>query len=166
MLIDVNHESKLKKEGYGQFNTATCWLACYRMLYKWKSEEESKIKPAMEKAGLKFSDLCTRGVYPEEWPTAGSSLGMCGWAGSSVKTWDDEQIVYALKGYGPLFYTWDYGQSGHALLVVGFDKGNGQFKVYNPYNRFEVGTVDVEYMTGPTFRSKLHNDRWALQAWF
>ncbi len=35
MLIDVNHEGKLKKEGYGQYNTATCWLSCYRMIYKW-----------------------------------------------------------------------------------------------------------------------------------
>jgi len=58
------------------------------------------------------------------------------------------------------------GLRQHALLVVGFDSKNEQFKVYNPYNRFEVGTVDVELMTGDMFRSKQLRARWVLQAWW
>ena len=166
MLIDVNHESKLKKQGYGQYSTTTCWLACYRMLYWWRDCDESVIVGKLEAAGLSIKELRVRGIDPSELPTAWSALGMCGWDGRLVKAWDLEQIVYALDGYGPLFFTWDYGSSGHALLVVGFDKGNKQFKVYNPYNRFEVGTVDVEWMTADMFRSKLLKARWALQAWW
>jgi len=166
MLIDVNHESKLSKQGYGQFNTTTCWLACYRMLYRWKDRDEGKILGKLEAAGLSVKDLRARGIDPRELPTAGSALGMCGWDGRLAKAWDLEQIVYLLHDYGPLFFTWDYGSSGHALLIVGFDSRNQQFKVYNPYNRFEVGTVDVEWMTADMFRSKLLKARWALQAWW
>ena len=166
MLIDVDYEKKLKKEGYGQYNTTTCWLACYRMLYYWKNKDETKIPGKLTAAGLNYKDMCKRGIYVEEWPVAGSALGMCGWEGRLVKAWDDEQLVYALKGYGPMFFTWDYGKSGHALLVVGFEAKLSQFKIYNPYNRFEVGTVDVEWSKPDQLRDKLHKGRWALQAWY
>lgn len=166
MLIDVNHEGKLKKEGYGQYNTATCWLSCYRMIYKWAGKDETTIPGKLTAAGLDYKELCKRGVYIEEWPTAGSALRMCGWEGRLVKAWDDEQLVYALQGYGPLFFTWDYGSSGHALLIVGFEAKMKKFKIYNPYNQFEVGTVDVDWSTASQLREKLHKARWALQAWY
>jgi hypothetical protein len=41
-----------------------------------------------------------------------------------------------------------------------------QGRLDNPYNRFEVGTVEVEWMTADMFRSKLLKARWALQAWW
>jgi hypothetical protein len=166
MLIDVNHESKLQKEGYGQFNTATCWLACYRMLFKWADRDQNTIASKLNTAGLNYKDLCTRGIQIEELPVAGSALGMCGWEGRRVKIWDDEQLVYALKGYGPLFFTWDYGSSGHALLIVGFEKKMNLFKVYNPYNQFSPGIVEVEWATAAQLREKLHKARWAMQAWY
>lgn len=164
MLIDVNHESKLQKEGYGQFNTATCWLSCYRMLYFWGGKDASTIPSKLNKAGLQYKDLCTRGILIEELPVAGSALGMCGWEGQRVKVWDVEQLVFALKGYGPLFFTWDYGASGHALLIVGFEKKMNYFKVYNPYNRFAPGIVEVEWATAKQLFDKIHKARWALQA--
>jgi hypothetical protein len=166
MLYDVNHETKLKKEGYGQYNTATCWLSCYRMLFKWKGQVETGIRGKLESAGLDYAAMCRRGVYREELPTAGSALAMCGWDGKLVQVWSDEQVLYVLDGYGPLFFTWDHGQSGHALLVVGFDAGSKLFKIYNPYGTYPVGEVEVEWMTGQQFRAKLLRARWALQAWY
>jgi hypothetical protein len=166
MLYDVNHETKLKKEGYGQYNAATCWLSCYRMLFKWKGQAETGIREKLEAAGLDYPAMCRRGIYREELPTAGSALATCGWDGKLVQAWSVEQIIYVLDGYGPLFFTWDYGRSGHALLVVGFNAGDGLFKIYNPYGRFPVGEVEVEWMTDRQFRSKLLRARWALQAWY
>lgn len=162
MLIDVLHQ--VPKEGYGQFNTATCWLASYRMLYAWWQHDERSIPTRLGGAGLDYKALCLRGIYPEEWPRAGASLGLCGWEGRLVKAWDDEQIVYALKGYGPLYFTWDYGSSGHAVVIVGFDAKMKQFRVHNPYNRSEPGTVDIDWFTPDAFRERLHAGRWALQA--
>jgi hypothetical protein len=166
MLVDVNHEGKLRKDGYGQYNTATCWLSCYRMLYKWAGKDEDTIPSKLAAAGLNYKELCQRGIYGEEFPVAGSALGMCGWEGQLVKVWDDEQMVYALKGYGPLYFTKDYGSGGHALLIVGFTVKTNLFKIYNPYNQFEVGTVEVDYATPSQLRNELYKARWALQAWF
>lgn len=163
-LIDVNHI--LPKEGYGQFTSTTCWYASYRLLHAWKQADESQIRSNLEAGGLNWKELTTRGIYPEEWPVAGSRLGLCGWEGRLVKAWDDEMIVYALKGYGPLYFTWDYGSSGHAVVIGGFDKKLNQFKVWNPYNRFEPGTVEIDWFTPDAFRERLHAGRWALQAWW
>ena len=166
MSMDVDYGKKIKKEGYGQYNTTTCWLACYRMLYAWNDRDEMKIPGKLSGAGLDYKELCKRGVYIKEWPTAGSSLGMCGWEGKLVKEWSVDQLAHVLKTYGPLYFTWDYGSSGHAVLVVGYKSSTNTFKVYNPYNRFEPGLVDVDWHTGDQLRSKLHTARWALQAWY
>lgn len=166
MLIDVNHEHKLKKEGYGQYNSATCWLSCYRMIYKWAGQDETSIPSKLSAAGLNYKDLCTRGVYSEELPVAGSALKMCGWDGRTEKSKDDESLVYKLQSYGPLFFTKDLGTGGHAILIVGFSVKSGNFTIYNPYNQFQVGTVEVDYATGKGLRQELHKERWSLQAWF
>ena len=79
---------------------------------------------------------------------------------------ETENEIYALKGYGPLYFTWDYGSSGHAVVIGGFDKKLNQFKVWNPYNRFEPGTVEIDWFTPDAFRERLHAGRWALQAWW
>lgn len=162
MAIDVYHQ--VPREGYGQFNTATCWLASYRMLYAWRQADEASIRDRLEAVKLDFRELYKRGIYVDEWPLAGSALGMCGWEGRLVKAWDDEQIIYALKGYGPMYFCWDYGSSGHAVVIAGYDAKLKQFKVHNPYNRPEPGTVDVQWFTADMFRARLHAARWALQA--
>jgi hypothetical protein len=79
---------EINVEGLGQYNTSTCWLACYRMLYSWKRKDEKEIPGKIANAGLNYETLKKRGLLDEELPRAGTALGMIGRAAVAVRDYD------------------------------------------------------------------------------
>lgn len=166
MSFDVEHQ--VPQQGYGQYLATTCWYASFRMLYAWKGEDESQIGPSLAKAKLDLQQLRQRGLYPDEFPTARGALGLVGWSGRWLEQQDDGMWAHLLKGYGPLWIATEWrGESGagHAVVIVGYKAKTGVFRVHNPYNRFEPGTVELEYLTGDKLREWVIKERCALMAW-
>lgn len=167
MSFDVDHQ--VPRQGFGQYLATTCWHSSYRMLYAWKGADTGSIDGKLVKAKLVLSELRNRGLYPEEFPTAGSALGMCGWRGDWVRDQDDAMLAHLLKGYGPLWIATEWRgepRAGHAVVIVGYQAKSKVFKVHNPYNRFEPGLVELEWITGKDLRKWIIKTRWALQAWY
>lgn len=166
MGFDVQHQVPV--QGYGQYLATTCWHAAYRMLHAWKGADENGIGAALAKAKLDLLQLRQRGLYPEELPTACFALGLVGWRGDWVCEQDDGMFAHLLKGYGPLWVATEWqgkAGNGHAVVIVGYRASDGVFKVHNPYNRFEPGVVELEWLKGDQLRKWIVKERCALQAW-
>jgi len=167
MGFSVSYE--VPRHGYGQYYSTTCWYASYRMLFSWKNADEDTIAPKLKKAGLALNELKKRGLLMNEYPTAAGALGLCGWRGSWVRTQSAGMIAHILKGYGPLWAALDWrGEpgAGHAVVVVAYDDESEVFKVHNPYNRFEPGFVEVDWLKPASLRNWIQDTRFALQAWY
>lgn len=154
------------KEGYGQFNTATCWYASYRMLYAWKGWDTRAITTKLQKKGLDVPSLMRRGIFEEEFGTAMTALGLLGWKGITIYEQSPQGIGQILKEWGPMWVAFEWqgkADAGHAAVVVGYDHELQCFKVHNPYNRFEPGNVDVDWMKPWDFRAWIRSSPWAVQ---
>lgn len=166
MSFDVSHS--VPKDGYGQYYATTCWYSSYRMLHAWKQADQSAIKSKLAGAGLDLKRLWTRGLLDTEFRAAAAALGMCGWRGSWVRDQNAEMISHVLKRYGPLWAAMDWrgdAAAGHAVVIVAYDKKSEVFKIHNPYNRFQPGMVEVEWLKPQAVKDWIHDCRFALQAW-
>ena len=120
-----------------------------------------------EEVGLDVDQLFKRGLFDDEFIKAGAALGMVGWRGGYFRDLDAGQFVHILQTYGPLWVGIDNesGQSGHAVVIGGYVSDRDSLKIFNPYNRYEPGTVDIDWATPSQFQKKIHNSRFAVQAW-
>jgi len=152
-------------EGLGQYTTSTCWFACYRMLYSWKHKDEKEIPGKIAGAGLDFQTLTKRGLLDHELPRAGTALGMEGRYAGSVSAYDIPTWVDRLRTFGPHWVGIQLAASKHAVLVYGADQGLNQIFYYDPYNRFEVGTVEKGYWTPDSLKKILVMTAFSVQVW-
>ena len=151
--------------GKGQFTATTCWFASYRMLYSWKHADEKTIPNKITGAGLDFKAMTVRGIFPEELVKAGTALGMAGRAASAVRDYDLDTWSARLTAFGPHWVATQKVGIGHAIVVYGVDKEMKQLHVYDPYNRFQPGTVEKTYWTLQGMQDKLAIYPFAVQVW-
>jgi hypothetical protein len=93
---------------------------------------------------------------------------MVGWRGRWVRDQSTDMIAHVLQRYGPLWAAMDWRgdiAAGHAVVIVAYDNRSDVFKVHNPYNRFEPGMVEVDWLKPDMLRQWIHDSRFALQAW-
>jgi len=96
--------------------SSLCWLACYRMLYKWKSLDPNTIEGKLKSAGLDFDAACKRGLLPNEMRDAAKALGLAPMGfGQSISAWDLKQRLT----FSPLWLAGEWFKSSlHARLVI------------------------------------------------
>jgi Papain-like cysteine protease AvrRpt2 len=113
------------------------------MLYAWKRADEKEILTKLRNIGLDVDQLYKRGLLDDEFIKA-AALGMVGWRGSYFREVDAGQFVHILQTYGPLWVAIDndIGQSGHAVVIGAYVSEGNKLKIFNQYNRYEIGTVE------------------------
>lgn len=151
--------------GKGQFTSTTCWFSSYRMLYAWKQADEKTIPSKITGAGLDFKAMTVRGLYAEEFVKTGAALGMQGRYAQAVRDYDLDMWSHRLTAYGPHWVATQKLGNGHAVVVYGVDEKLKQLHVYDPYNRFEPGTVEKAYWTLDGMRERLAIYPFAVQVW-
>jgi hypothetical protein len=165
-MEEFDIQLNVPKDGFGQYTSTTCWFAAYRMLYAWKGKDQRTIGPALEKAGLNLKALRNRGLLESEFGTAMGALDMLGWKGITIYEQSAGNIAQLLKQWGPLWVAFEWrgeASAGHAAVLVGYDKRAKTFRVHNPYNRFEPGQVESEWLTLAQFRAWIRSAKWAVQ---
>ena len=135
------------------------------MLYSWKRKDDREIPGKITGAGLDFDAMKKRGLLEEELPRAGTALGMMGRYAGAVREYDIPTWVDRLQTYGPHWVGIQHGNSQHAVLVYGADQEVNQIFYYDPYNRFEVGTVERGYWSPDDIKKVLIVAPFAVQVW-
>lgn len=130
-----------------QEDWATCWLACYQMLFKWRGISAHGIDKILENVGIKMFDEYSNGaketgLKAKHYVTANSALGLQSLKGGEF---DQTELEYLLEKKGPIWTTMKYGKGNHNVVVIG--AGGGQVKYINPWwdveEKYEVVTCKL-----------------------
>ena len=128
----------------GQENFQQCWLASYRMHFRFHERPVGSIEDKLKGAGIDVETAKAEGLLDTEFKKAGESLGMTMWSGTKYKepagffdvglSDGCEAFLELLQG-GPLWVS-RYIKKGsyHIVLAVGYqDTSKGHIIYNNPY---------------------------------
>jgi hypothetical protein len=139
---DINHT--LDTAGMAQKTSATCWLACYKMLLKKVNAEhtDATIKSKLKLFNISFDDAYANGLHSKDWSLAAFALGFApllplqfspklntNWFGKT----SGEEAFLALLEKGPLWIgrKVDAGTS-HAIIARGYSSWENKVIWLNP----------------------------------
>jgi hypothetical protein len=116
-----------------QDNSTTCWLTCYKMLFKWRGINPEGLDNILEGIGLKkFTDEDTgtfqKGLMLKDYVTANSTLGLQSLQGGEF---NQDALEYMLEKKGPIWCTMLFGNYNHNVVVIG--AGEEQVQYINPW---------------------------------
>ena len=130
--------------GGGQATFQQCWLASYRMLYRFHKFNTNSIEDKLRGAGIDVEDAKKEGMLDTQFKEAAGALGLAGWSGTIFKkeagffdiglTDGCEAFLEVLKK-GPLWVS-RYIKKGsyHIVLATGYeDTDKGHIIYNNPY---------------------------------
>jgi hypothetical protein len=130
-----------------QANGATCWLACYQMMFKWKgiSDDAEGIKERLKGVGIPMivpapdeDGALQKGLKGKYYPTANGSVGLQSLKGGEL---DSTELDYILRKKGPIWATMKFGSINHNIVVIG--AGDGNVKYINPGSDLNLLKADI-----------------------
>src|SRR4051794_4760621 len=71
--------------GAGQATFSQCWLASFKMLYKFHNQPVSLIEQRLRGAGIDYDDALENGLSDKSFAAAGTSLNLTMWSGEKFK---------------------------------------------------------------------------------
>jgi hypothetical protein len=148
--------------GAGQATFEQCWLASFKMVYKFHNQPvdsiEAKLRPR-----INYDDSLANGLVDKSYKAAGEALGMTMWSGEKFKqpagTFDVgdtdgcEAFLEELKK-GPLWVSRYVESSYHAVVAVGYIDPAWDEPGYIIYNNPFPGpknAIEVSNMRGNIF---------------
>ena len=120
-----------------QDESKTCWLTCYKMLYKWRGINSEGLDNILDGIGIKkYRDDDTgtfqKGLMLKDYVTANSTLGLQSLQGGEF---NQDALEYMLEKKGPIWCTMLFGSYNHNVVVVG--AGEEQVMYINPWWEIE-----------------------------
>src|SRR5512140_335757 len=116
-----------------QEDSATCWYACYRMMYSYAGKSKGDLDKALETAGKLGIDIKAaklRGLLTKDYVHAAMALGLQAWIGTGTYTCDYLKWLLELT-QGPLWVAGRWKSYCHNILVYGV--GKDSVKVIDPW---------------------------------
>jgi hypothetical protein len=154
-----------------QPTSKTCWLACYRMLYKFKGRDVGDIDTAMRKA---FGDdgydsiINQTGLLDEHLAKATAALGFYGMPKTSLA--DIDKFSDYLRKSGPLMCTGTFSFNKvtglHAVIICGVDLDAKTMTMVDPYYQVSPEEVKKYPITHSVLIDKLRNVQFSNQGWW
>ncbi len=153
----------LPKQGFSQPNTATCWYACYAMMYAWKNKSIAELDQRLSNAGYNLADIKNRGLKDGEYRRVAYAVGTRDVLYTSVLNWSLEDIIDRLQRWGPIFLcTQELG--GHALVLYGANTKLKNLIAADPNSiGGDYGSAHDEYFTLSRFRGTIQPVSYAIQ---
>lgn len=156
--------------GMGQSLSTLCWYASYKMMLAWANDTTTDIKAGLAKYGLKWDELRSRGLYPEEFLRAGRAVGLMGLGVDFIKGYDYPTLRDRLRHYGPFWCAVDLEDDGviapsHAVVVYGTDEAMNTVFYMDPFKRPYDGDADPCGWTLKQFQGYLVSMPFAVQVW-
>jgi len=142
--------------GGGQATPAQCWLASFRMMYRFHNQPVESIETRLRAKGIDVDEALATGLSDKSYVAAGSALGAKGmWSGELFKnpagffdvgdTKGCEAFVAKLKD-GPLWVSRFIDGGYHATVATGYiDPGaleDGYIIFNNPWRGPNNATED------------------------
>ncbi|MFT7642508.1 MAG: hypothetical protein ACI9G1_004266 [Pirellulaceae bacterium] len=149
----------------GQFNTQTCWIACYRMLYAWNKVKDKtctdiKCYERLQKTGLNL----TSQLLITEWRRPAAALKLFGYRVSSLRNFDTFQ--YIMSKCGPFWCAGDFiaGGGGHVILVTAAYGEDQRIRIIDPWQVHQGTTSELRDFSYWT--KNIKNAPYAVQMWW
>jgi Papain-like cysteine protease AvrRpt2 len=119
--------------GLAQDDSTTCWLTCYKILYRWRGINAEGLDTILENAGIKMFDSESNGaketgLKAKDYVKANSTLGLQSLKGGEF---DQTELEYTLEKKGPIWATMKFGAKNHNIVIVG--AGEEQVRYINPW---------------------------------
>ena len=154
-----------------QPTSKTCWLACYRMLFKYANQPvstiEAKVKAALGETTFK-KVLNETGLLDEHLGKVCASLGFSGMTKKSLS--DITNFDDYLRKSGPLMCTgtFSFGKvSGlHAVIICGIDLDRKTLTMIDPYYQFVESEVKKYPITHKLLLDKLRDVPFSNHGWW
>jgi len=154
-----------------QPTSKTCWLACYRMLFKSKGKDINDIEPKLLKVFGKTtyeSILNSTGLLDEHLAKATAALGLYGLTKkhlSDITNFDDH-----LRKSGAVMCTgtFSFGKvTGlHAVIICGIDLERKTLTMVDPYYQFTPSEVGKYPITHSVLIAKLRDVQFSNQSFW
>ncbi|HVK16347.1 MAG TPA: papain-like cysteine protease family protein [Fimbriiglobus sp.] len=156
--------------GMGQSLSTLCWYASYKMMLAWANDTTTDIKAGLAKNGLKWDELRSRGLYPEEFLRAARAVGLYGLGVDFIKSYDWATICERLRTFGPFWCAVDLEDDGviapsHAVVVYGADEAMNTVFYMDPYKKPYDGDAEPSGWTLKQFQSNLVSTPYGVQIW-
>jgi hypothetical protein len=150
----------LEVQRIGQSNSKCCWVACYKMLYRWKGKSASEAVQKIEGAGLSTE----MGLYEDQWMKAAAALGLHGMRVSHLKGLDG--MAWCLEKCGPIWCAGNFGPDGspHAVVISGLYQQDKKLRINDPYEIFQFDSYS--YITHSQWCQKVREASFACQLWW
>ena len=154
----------LPTQGFAQPNSASCWYACYAMMYAWKNKSVAELDQKLSSAGYDLGKIKNRGLKDDEYRKVAYAVGTREVLRISALNWSLEDIVDRLQRWRPIFLcTLELG-GGHAMVLYGADTKLNNLIVADPYSvGADFGSAHNEYFTLNKFRGTIQPVDYALQ---
>lgn len=139
---DIDH--KLDTAGMAQKTSATCWLACYRMLLKKAGADNSDgaIRSKLKVFNISYDDAYANGLHSKDWSLAAFALGFApllplqfspklntNWFGKT----SGEEAFLTLLAKGPLWIGRNVDSAtSHAVIARGYASWENKVVWLNP----------------------------------
>jgi hypothetical protein len=161
----------VEKVGMGQPNEATCWLACYRMLFSYLQRPIGDIQKKLEAARVDYSYATNHGLSDTDYASAAKALQLQAWPGSRFNAEpglldfglsDGAEAFLKELQLGPLWVSRKAGKdSYHIVLAVGYFDGDGLFN--NPFPG--PNSAIEQRLTANLFVRNITGATGSVQAW-
>ena len=162
--------------GAGQATFEQCWLASFKMIYKYHNLSVASIESKLSAKGIDVADAKANGLSDKDFAKAGEALGLRTWGGSKFKAApgyfdmgdsDGCEAFLELLADGPVWVSRYVAPSYHAVVAVGYRNPSwdeaGYIIFNNPFpgpkNAIEVGT-----MRGNSFVKFITNAKGSVMA--
>ena len=154
-----------------QPTTKTCWLACYRMLFKYASQPlaSTEEKLAATYGAATFDSIVNEtGLLDEHLAKAAGALGLSGMTKRSLS--DINSFSEYLRLSGPLMCTGTFAfrkvTGLHAVIICGVNMERKTLTMIDPY--YEISPSDVKKypITHSVLIDKLRDVQFSNQGWW
>jgi Papain-like cysteine protease AvrRpt2 len=148
-----------------QKSGSTCWLACCKMLYKWKGKNVDDVDTILKKASetddrVDYDLWCRAGIDTSDTVPLAKALGFKWGAGGKLEY---PQLLNAIKQWGPMLAVGEWNQHSHVIVVAEIEETSeekyytvAKVMVANPWfgcpEREERNLVLVQWRPGPLAR--------------
>jgi hypothetical protein len=106
-----------------QEDSATCWLACCKMMYQWKTRKAEEVDSTLIAASANDPDVdydtwCRSGLDKPDLVPLAKALGFRWGAGGKL---DPIVLRDSLKLFGPIIAVGSWNSYSHVVVITGFD---------------------------------------------
>ncbi len=126
----------------GQKTLTTCWLASYKMIFKFHGQRTDDIQARLAKAGIDAADAEANGLLDTDFEKAARALANDRWAGTKfnkeqgffdVGLSDGCEAFLEILKTAPLWTSRRAGKAFHIVVATGWDDDNEQVVFLNPF---------------------------------